>query len=536
MDKYLITSFKSEIATAILNSQEKLNPNKDAYIDSAEMPAILDFFGVDDVNKLLKDTQTNSESSVFTSEQQTEAAEENEDQQKDYTKYTELMDPNNTVLRNNGSAGFELQNNIAHDILTSSVGTPYEAQMKSLYEEKRNLLKKGEDTSTVEDKINALKEAVEEYIKIHQKDITKTLAENEIVTEFNYGKNGEKKGYYVQTFNVKANNTLKGSEEKQEESDSADNSEEETKQTFGGITYNIDLATERLHAIGHIDADNENSDIIAVGSYNNLLKNGGKYNITGAFRQTIEKNHNKTSFGASFDYSKNKFATGAYASYDVTEEEEGEDKITKSKTFSAEGYAKYGNTFRGAIGYSTENNGTTTSVTKYATAKIAGKRELNNSNITLTGSLEGQVGVTSMNTFDTKDVLPVQSLNAKGGLSFTSSHSDLSGNILANVGVLREQNAITGYETGVNATLLGNVSNDKIDVTTTLSATNTPNYELNEDTFEINSTGRKTEWSSSITVGLKKIFGKNVIPSFTYNISSGEKVKHNMAVNLGINF
>ena len=37
MDKILITQFKNEIATAILNLQEKLNPNGDAYIDKNEL-------------------------------------------------------------------------------------------------------------------------------------------------------------------------------------------------------------------------------------------------------------------------------------------------------------------------------------------------------------------------------------------------------------------------------------------------------------------------------------------------------------------
>ena len=60
MDKYLITSFKNEIANAILNMQDKLNFHKnekgeyDAYIDKEELPKVLDFFGVSDVSKLLK--------------------------------------------------------------------------------------------------------------------------------------------------------------------------------------------------------------------------------------------------------------------------------------------------------------------------------------------------------------------------------------------------------------------------------------------------------------------------------------------------
>ena len=62
MDKYFITSFKTEIANAILNMQDKLNPDKDAYISKDELPKVLDFFGVDDVSKLLK---TSPEQSIF---------------------------------------------------------------------------------------------------------------------------------------------------------------------------------------------------------------------------------------------------------------------------------------------------------------------------------------------------------------------------------------------------------------------------------------------------------------------------------------
>ena len=76
MDKILITSFKNEIANAILNMQDKLNPNKDAYIDKSELQKVLDFFGVDDVSKLLK---TNTGESIFENQVEDNDSQNNDD-------------------------------------------------------------------------------------------------------------------------------------------------------------------------------------------------------------------------------------------------------------------------------------------------------------------------------------------------------------------------------------------------------------------------------------------------------------------------
>ena len=534
MDKYLITAFRSEIATAILNSQQKLNPDGDAYISKDELQGVLDFFGEKDINKLLKnkDTKSDAPNSIFEGQSNSAA----DDEKKDLSEYTDFMKTDNAALRDDGTAAYELQNSVASDLLTSSTGTPYEAQMKSLYEEQKEILKKHGDTTAIEAKIEALNDAVQEYIKLHQQDITDRLAENGVVKQFKYGKNGEKNGYYVQTFQVKANNTINNesddTEDKNDENteDAKVSDDGQSSQAVGGITYNIEVVTDKLHAIGHIDADTENSDITAVAVYKEHLKNGAKLNFSGNFRQTIEKNNNRTDIGASVDYANKKFSAGGYGIY----ESEENDGVKRTNT-SVEGYARYGKSIRGSVGYISEAEDNFSTVAKYAAAKINGRRNIND-NLSLSGSLEAKYGVMDINWDGHKTSATAFQANACGGASFKSSSSDFSANVLANVNLDKEKSKMFGSATTVTTTILGNVSNDKIDVTTTLSAMNTPDYSSDETASFDYTKERKTSWSSSITIGLKKLLGKNVTPSFTYNLSSDDQVKHNVAVNLGINF
>lgn len=545
MDKYLIAAFRPEIATAILNSQQKLNPDGDAYISKDELQGVLDFFGEKDINNLLKETKSDKPNSIFEGQHTpVPATAEEEKDKKDLSEYTEFMKSDNAALRDDGTAAYELQNDVASDLLTSSTGTPYEAQMKSLYEAQKELIKKHGDTSVIEAKIEALNEAVQEYIKLHQQDITNRLAENGVVKQFKYGKNGEKNGYYVQTFQVKANNTINNADDATENvtdgvaenvtdgaaEDVKDSGDNQSTQAVGGITYSIEVVTDKLHAIGHIDADTENSDITAVAVYKEQLQNGAKLNFSGNFRQTIEKNNNRTDIGASVDYSKKKFSAGGYGIYEA-EENDG----TKRTNTTVEGYARYGKSIRGSVGYISEAEDNFSTVAKYAAAKINGRRNIND-NLSLSGSLEAKYGVMDINWDGHKTSATAFQANACGGVSFKSSSSDFSANVLANVNLDKEKSKMFGSATTVTTTILGNVSNDKIDVTTTLSAMNTPDYSSDETASFDYTKERKTSWSSSITIGLKKLLGKNVTPSFTYNLSSDDQVKHNVAVNLGINF
>ena len=528
MDKLLIIAFRTEIASAILNSQEKLNPNNDAYIDSDEMPAILNFFGVDDVQKLLKNTNNDSINSIFT--QQENSQDKNNVDTEDYTN---RMNSDQTVLREDGSAAYELQNTLSADLITSSNGTPYEAQMKNLYETRKALIKNQEDTSNIDAKINAMNEAVQEYIKIHQEDITKAVAENGAVKQFIYGEDGNKTGYYLQTFNVKANNTITQDDNSTNENSTDREDDTPLSQAVGGITYNVELSTEKLHAIGHIDADTENSDISAVAVYKDTLKNGSRLNFSGNFRQTIEKGNNQTHAGASIDYSHNKFNAGGYAAYKM--EEAGK---LKHKTVSTEGYIKYGKLLRISAGLSNESFADIKFYERYAQIKLSGSANLADTNLKLVGAMQTKYSALGLELGESnKEDFSELNLNASGGISFKSNTSDFSASILANINVDKIWDAQDGNETSIASTLLGNISTDKVDVTTTLTALNSVTNASENNSSSQKTTDRKTNWSSSITIGLKNLFGKNVTPSFTYNLNSEDtEKKHNVAINLGIHF
>lgn len=396
-----------------------------------------------------------------------------------------------------------------------------------MYEEEKAAIAKNGNSGVIEAKIKALNEAVQEYIKAKQEDIINTNVENRVVKQFQYGKNDEKTGYYVQTFVFKANDTING------DNDNKDNAEEniteeKNNQVVGGVTYNMELIIDKLHTIGHIDVDSENSDVSAVAVYRNNMKNDASLNFSGNFRQTIEKNNNKTNIGTSFDYINNKFSAGGYGTFQKDETE----GITY-KTLAAEGYGRYGKSLRVSAGYFKESAPASNETTKYVSAKVSGRRELKDKNLTLMGSLSGTYGIVDK-TAEVTNESNILDINANGGLSFKSSHSDLSANVLANVNTDRGKPFNNNYETTVTSTLLGNVSNDKIDVTATSTAINSSVFVVNNSQDIVKD--RATSWSSSITIGLKKIFGKNVTPSFTYNLNSDDELKHTFAANVGINF
>lgn len=536
MDKILITSFKSEVANAILNSQEKLNPNKDAYIDESELPAVLDFFGKTDVKELLAnpDGQTTSQS-VFTESQQNQ-----DDKQKiNNDEFINLMDSNNTVLHNEGSAAYELQDNIASDlVMTTASGTPFSAQMNNLYETRKSLIKKHRDTSEIDAKIDALNEAVQEYIKSNKADLTQSLLDSDAVRTFKYGKNDEKTGYFIQTFDFKGGNTSGNDDTSTEATEGTEGADAQDGGNGAGVNvkYGIEVLTDKLHAVANVEAGNDNSDLQGAVVYNNLLKNGGKLSLSGNFRQTIEKNNNRTAFGASLDYNNNKFTTGAYASYQASEVDS-----EKCTDIDVEAYAKYGSSLRFALGHEYESFGDGGVHYTYVNAKLLGSRELNSSNLSLTGSLEGKYGIATIDG----EKLPDYNVLAKGGLTFKSAN--LKSNVYASVGLDGGKDPLTGsYENVVSGTLVGNISTKKIDVTATLSGTNAPEYSfsdsdsdssVNNENIDI-TTSREWNVSSSITVTPKALFGKNskVVPSITYSVSNGEELKHYVGMNLGVNF
>jgi len=549
MDKYLITAFKSEVAAAILNSQKtdnNLNPNADAYIDEEELPAVLEFFGKTDVRELLATADDTPSDSVFDQTETSDEPEINAD------KFTSLSDSNNAVLRNDGSAAYELQNSIASDLqMTTAAGTPFSAQMSNLYETRKALLKKHEDTSDIDAKIEALNEAAKEYIKTNQTDVTKDLIDKGAVKTFKFGKNDEKTGYFVQTFDIKGGTTKNGSDNTVEntaatETDNAETNDNDDSQAGYNIKYGIEVLTDKLHAIANVEAGSENSDIQGAVVYNNQISDNKSLNFSGNFRQTIEKDNNQTFLGTAIDYRTNKFSAGAYGCYKIKQVDS-----EKYKNLAAEAHAKYGKSIRVATGYEQEKSDDTNVRYSYVNAKLSGNRELKN--VSLSGSVEGKYGITKMDSdaIGNNITLPDYEVIAKGGITFTSDK--LKTNIYANAGIMggkefmvnTSDNGELTFSKGKNqhtilTTLVGNISTDAIDVTATLAGTNSPQYYFNSNDNDDNTkmpTQRTWGYSSSITVSPKKVFGKDskIAPSVTYSVSNNEDIQHYVGLNLGIN-
>lgn len=536
MDKILITAFKSEVASAILNSQgtnKNLNPHADAYIDAEELPAVLEFFGKKDVNELLANPNGESPDSVFDEKK-------SQDEELDGDEFSKLVSPNNAVLNNEGSAAFELQNQIASDLLmTSANGTPFSAQMNNLYETRKELIKKHQDTTDIDARIDALNEAVQEYIKTNHVDVTQTMIDNGSVKTFKYGKDSEKTGYIIQSFNLKGGNTMNKdnsdavtmvdntpkTDESGETTPATDDNKGSGNQAAVNLKYGVEVVTDKLHVIGNVEAG-DNVDMQSVAVYRNQFKDGSTLSSSANLRGTIAKNDSQIAVGGSVDYSKNKISTGVYASYNANETDS-----VKCKDFNAEAYVKYGNSVRLGAGHEASNSGQDFSYKySFVKAKFSGSRMVN-PNLSLTGSVEGNYGVikTDGNSDSNYGVF------AKGGLTFKSNK--LKANMYGTAGYSVAKNA---FEDGSDAhtitgTFVGNVSTDKMDLTATVSGMRSPQVSLDAETYDFVGVENNWDYSASVTFTPKKLLDKKskIVPSITYSISnSGEQYA---GVHLGIN-
>ena len=529
MDKILITQFRDEIANAILNAQEKLNPTNDAYIDKDELQGVLDFFGVKDVSALLK-TNNDNQSSIF--EENEEVAEQ--DVGMDKLEIASSLINSDDALTNNNHAAARLHNMIAADVSTASAGTPYEAQIKELRKIKKELIKKGEGTTEIDARIQAINNAVGDYIAASNKRRIQGIVQNETLTTFRYGKDKENTGILIQGISFKGNNNYKNTEdstpetdENQQEGNDEKSNDDIKSQANGGIIYNAEVITSKFHGIASIDASTDNSDIVVSADYNTSLKNGGVLNLSGDLRTTIEKNNNVGTYGVAIDYSKNKFIAGAYGYYNNREN----DGTSEKQTF-IEAFGQYK-----SIGMSMGIDINDDDKYYYAKVNGRGKREIPKSNLTLTGNFSTEFGVIKPRDEEEKSTGYLQ-VNAGGGISFKSEK--IQANLSGDLKVMNELN-LPGREkkehlfSSYIATVLGSISTKNIDVITTFSATKGKENTYFDDDKIIRES--RTALSSSITLALKRVFGKNVVPSITYNVNNEDHdINHNIGFNVGIDF
>ena len=528
MDKYLITSFKNEIANAILNMQDKLNFHKnekgeyDAYIDKEELPKVLDFFGVSDVSKLLK---TEKEQSIFEN-QFDEEPQENEDT----VEISGQQEDKDDAISTYGTAAYELNTKVKSDLSVGTAGNPYTQQLSSLEKELNSKINKGENSSDITYKIEALNHLVNDYLKEHPEAEKEHLTVNKI----RYGKDGQKEALMSQTFGISGNNSFNGSESSANNDGGGEGSEgTEGKGDTGSegsgnnnsasavVSYNIDFRTlndiykGNWHIKGTVNAGSSNSDLHGAFQYTKAFHNDSSLNFTADLRETIKDKNNSGSYGAAIDYRLKKFSTGGYAMY-YHKEIDGE----KEKEHYLEMYGKYGNTFIGSVGLKHYND----MDYKYIKAQVQGKKEIPGSGLTLKGGVGAEYGKYDNNveSMDQKEL----TLKAKGGISFKSK--SLNADLFANVTTSKTTINYMEFEPTTTRTntigVLGKVETKNFDISTVVSA-----MSVNETGFEDwEKADDKTSVTASIIIGIKNLFGKNVMPILKYNVGNYDGAAQNL--------
>ena len=523
MDKILITSFKNEIANAILNMQDKLNPNKDAYIDKSELQKVLDFFGVDDVSKLLK---TNTGESIFENQVEDIDSQNNDDS-------VEFSNPESKydTINEYGTAAFELNKKVEADLSIGTVGNPYTQQLKALEREKVTKIKNGENNWDTEYKIDALKNLVLDYLR--ENPDVEDNAKHFDVKKISYG-NG-KKAIMRQTFGLSGNNAFKSKTEQYSESkeDGADEENEintdsknsDNKDSASAIvTYNIDYQTlndiskGNWHIKGTVNAGSENSDIHGAVQYIKVLKNSSLH-FTGDLRETIEDQNNIGSYGVSFDYKLKKFSTGAYGMY-YHKEIDGE----KKKEKYLEMYGKYGNTFIGSAGLKHYND----EDYKYVKGLVQGKMDFPNSALSINGGFGAEYGISDSDVAQTKQRELM--LRLKGGISFKSE--DLSADVSVNAATSKTTTKYTNATSTTKRTttigVLGKVDTKNFNILTLVSAAGVKEHGFED--FE--TADDKTSITASIVIGIKKLFGKKAMPILKYNVGNYKGAAQNVGAGI----
>ena len=402
------------------------------------------------------------------------------------------------------------------DLRLSSAGTPYAKRMNDLLKAKNVAEQKGKSTSNIESEIDAIKTLVEDYLKEHPQD-----NKNLIVKEITYGK--DKNALLLQSFQLSGNKANKGNDNQSEETagnDSDNSSDSSDNNTDVEVSYNLEFRTlnpkGNWHAKATVNTGSDNSDIHLAALYTNRYKNGGIVNFSGDFRQTIEEKNNVNSFAAAIDYRRNKFSTGAYYMCH-SKEVEGE----KNKSTYAEAYAKYGKSIRMAGGLESDNE----SKYYYIQGRLNGKKEFPDSNLTFTGGINAEYGIIKS---DLASKPPkILEIKAKGSLVFKSK--DFSADLSTNINMKKMKCIIDDgnfTDKTLTASLIGNVYTKNFDLTAVISRFNL-NYSGNFDEY-----GKFKEKDSStntnITLGIKNVFGQNVIPTLSYN--TGKNSDSNISV------
>lgn len=520
MDKIKITSFRDEIASAILNSQEKLNFHKnekgefDAYIDEEELPAVLSFFGEKDVTKLLKSEDNQS---VFENQEGDSQAKKT-----DKFEYSKYKIDEDDAISNYATAANELDVKTRTSLSLTSAGTPYVQLMESIENELAEKKERKEDATAVIYKKEALQDMVLNYMREHPEADKEHL----IVREITYGKDGSKRAVLSQTFGLNGNSAYDNNSVSDNDKEGGSEDDSKNSSANADLTYNVDFRTlntkERgnWHIKGTVKAGSNNTDLHGAAQYTKQYKNGSVLNFTGNFRETIKDKDNITSAGASADYRIKKFSTGAYGLYTYTNENN-----QNSTEKNAEVYAKYSKSIMATFGVQGYEEGNY----YYTKGLVQGKRDFPDSGLSINGGIGGEYGFyrTDIEGFNEN----VLELRVKGGISFKSN--DFSAGISGDVTAGRIKADYMGNSAQTKTTIasfLGNISTKNIDFSATVSAINVDPGEPAEGALPQGE--NKASVTANVKIGFKNIFGKNVEPFLNYTVGRNNGTAQNIGAGI----
>lgn len=552
-----IMALKDENVSTILNNQDKLNADSDAYLNEEEVKEVLKYFGVSDISALLrddcnvseqKDNEIDDNDPKLTSgsakddvadDGSTAKAEQKDGDPTDEKPQTDEKtsdDGKKDILSTPGTAANELNNEILANRSFNVVGTPYKKPVEDLQKFKNQLEEGGEDTHYVDFMLQQFDDLAQMESKSDVENKTTVVKEKTI----SYGKDGANKAKLVQSFSLDTNSAINGKKEEEtdknegskaeETEENSDNSQSDDKKrkTDVCLSYNIDFRTlnpvdkGNIHAIGSVSAGSDNYDVQGVVSYSKGFSNGGMFGVSANVNETIKSNNNKGNLGFSADYLKGNFSTGVmgYYSHSMTDGE-------KDNSVIVEAHGRYGDIVRGTIGMESSDG------LKYYYAKAAasGKKISPNSNLSLYGNVEGEYGLLKMPGLD--KTCQNMIIKADGGLAFTSN--DVNVNLYGNVSYRRLNYSYDGQNhvtSGFTGSVKGAISTKNIDFSTNFTVLNGPGPRDQEgENGQIVLAKNNTSFSAGAQLAFPKVFGDKVTPFVDYNLFKKQgPVEHNIGV------
>ncbi len=558
MEPILISSLLPYVQNAILNDQEKLNPDLDAYINETEIGAILKHFGAKDISELQQKAPKQPSADDDMDKTGLDTFEKSENLQSNDTKEVDNPEVNNEVVDNDinaqeanenepskaeviesitsknrgfsskGSAAQELSAQSNADNSYTNVNTPYTALYNSLVEKRAAMIKKGQGVEDLDSAIQDVRLATKEYINENAKEVKENAIKNGEVTVLNIG---GKPAILRRYIGLIGNNAMadkraaqmiedyeqnEGATSESDKTDSgsgdATKSTSQPNQFVGGVQFGATLETENAQINAEVNASSDNTTGALAGSYFKEFKNGSVLTGAANLNLTIEPGHNIFNGGAAVDYENGKFATGAYGYY-RRENTAGTDPI---QDMQAEAYVMYSDNARLAAGMQNQD------FLNYYYVRANGQHEFNpNKNLKVPVSASAEVGrfIFDKDVDASVDTTPSTGLEfgAKAGVYYTADDLKAGLNAAVRYGCVIDHDPETQAKTvnhEMNASVMGMLQKGKLAFSAMFSAFKnnfTPQISENIDI--------PVKISSNIAVEYKDLY-PGISPRISYTLDN----------------